>query len=198
MNEQPDQLTRLIDASARGDDQARGDLFKLVYEQLRTIAAQARHVGAPGQTLQATALANEAFILLSNRFPAHSRDSVTGREAFYRTVAQAMRMILRDYWRAQRAQKRGGGDQPNTLDAAMVAAPNESDLDAVDFLSLDEAMNRLEQTHPRWFDVVMSRYFAGRTIDETAELLGTSRTTVKVDWQLARAWLHREIGGASA
>ncbi len=197
MKEQPDQLTRLIDASARGDNQARGDLFELVYEQLREIAAQARHVGAPGQTLQATALANEAFILLSNRFPAHSRDNVTGRDAFYRAVAQAMRMILRDYWRAQHAQKRGGSDQPKTLDAAMVAAQNECGLDAVDFLSLDEAMNRLEHTHPRWFDVVMSRYFAGRTIDETAELLGASRTTVKVDWQLARAWLHREIGGAS-
>lgn len=198
MNEQHDQLTRLIDASARGDDQARGDLFNLVYEQLREIAAQSRHVGAPGQTLQATALANEAFILLSNRFPAHSRDNLTGRDAFYRAVAQAMRLILRDYWRAQRAEKRGGDDRPKTLDAAAVAAPNASSLDAVDFLSLDEAMNRLEHAHPRWFDVVMSRYFAGRTIDETAELLGTSRTTVKADWQLARAWLHREIGGASS
>ncbi len=188
-------LTRLIEASGAGDRAAQDQLFVLVHDELRRIAGRSRHVGAHGETLQATALVNEAYIELSRRMTLARPESATVREAFYATVGRAMRTILRDHWRARHAEKRGGGDQVASLnDDSRVAAPS-GDFDATDFLALDDAMTKLEAFNPRWFQVVMHRYFAGREIEETAELMNVSPTTVKSDWQLARAWLRREIAG---
>jgi RNA polymerase sigma-70 factor, ECF subfamily len=190
-------LTELIQASSAGDRAAQDQLFTVVHNELRRIASRSRYVGAPGETFQATALVNEAYIELSRRMTLARLESASVRDAFYATVGRAMRTVLRDYWRTRIAEKRGGGDRAASLpEEDMVAAP-AGEFDAADFLSLDEAMNRLEAFNPRWFQVVMHRYFAGREIDETAELMNISKSTVKTDWQLARAWLRREIAGGA-
>ena len=187
----------LIEAASAGDRQAQSELFAIVHDELRRIARRCRHVGAPGETLQATALVNEAYIELSRRMALARPESASVRAAFYTTVARAMRTILRDYWRSRNAEKRGGGAQAASLvENERVAAP-PCDFDTTDFLALDETLNRLEAFNPRWFQVVMHRYFAGREIEETAELMNIAATTVKSDWQLARAWLRREMSGGA-
>ncbi|CAN5712850.1 sigma-70 family RNA polymerase sigma factor [soil metagenome] len=186
-------LTQLIVASGAGDRGAQDQLFAIVFDELRNIARRSRFVGGAGQTLQPTALVNEAYLVLSGRLQLARPESASLRDAFYTTVARAMRTILRDHWRAQHAEKRGGGQRAAALTNSTPAAAAPSEFDAVDFLALDGALTRLESFNPRWFTVVMHRYFAGREIDETAELMNISRSTVKSDWQLARAWLYRQI-----
>lgn len=189
-----DDVTLLIAASRAGDAKAKARLFEVVYEELRRIARKSRHAGSEGETLQPTALANEAYLLLSQRFPLPPKSDRESRETFFRTVAQAMRMILRDYWRQKNTEKRGGGAMQFTLRGD---EPDDAGGDApVDFLQLDEALDRLRLSHERWYDVLMHRYFAGRTVEETAELMGVGVTTVKTDWQSARTWLRRELKGS--
>lgn len=186
-------ITQLIAAASAGDRQAKDRLFATVFEELRNVARRSRFVGDAGQTLQPTALVNEAYLMLSHRLKLAQPASASMREAFFVTVGRAMRTILRDHWRAQSAEKRGGGRRMSPLtESAPVSAP-QGDFDTVDFLALDEALTRLESFNPRWFSVVMHRYFAGREIAETAELMNIAPSTVKADWQLARAWLSREI-----
>lgn len=195
MSDKPgDTLTQLIEASQHGDRSAADRLFSLVYDELRDIARRSPHVGRPGETMQATVLANEAYILLASRMPVPPEGQVERRAVFFRAVALAMRTILRDYWRQQRAQKRGGDDRPVPLDSYDPPDRESGELDMIDFLALDEAMNLLETYNGRWFNVVLHRYFAGRTMEETAKLLGIGLSTVKSDWRLARAWLRRAIG----
>ena len=191
-------LTMLIEASSAGDRQAQSELFTIVHDELRRIARRCRHVGAPGETLQATALVNEAYIELSRRMALARLESASVREAFYTTVARAMRTILRDYWRSRIAAKRGGGARVGSLPEGEGPGGTPSGFDAADFLALDESLQHLETFNPRWFQVVMHRYFAGREIEETAELMNISASTVKSDWQLARAWLRREMGIGAA
>jgi RNA polymerase sigma factor (TIGR02999 family) len=193
MSSAGDDLTRLIEASVTGDRRAQDRLFTIVFDELRNIARRSRFVGGDGQTLQPTALVNEAYLVLSGRMKLARLDSASLREAFYTTVGRAMRTILRDHWRAQNAEKRGGGQHVTTLTDHTPATAGHGEFDTVDFLSLDEALTQLEAFNPRWFNVVMHRYLAGREIDETAELMSISRSTVKSDWQLARAWLYRQI-----
>jgi RNA polymerase sigma factor (TIGR02999 family) len=192
----PENLTLLISQSRTGSEDARQRLFTLVYDELLQIARRSRYVGRAGDTMQPTALAHEAYLLFGKRFPVPPRDEPENRVTFFRTVAQAMRTILRDYWRKKRSAKRGGGAPRVSLGTPGAPEPgSDSGLDAVDFLALDEALSRLERYNQRWFDVVMHRYFAGQSIEETAAQMGCGITTVKDDWRLARGWLHRELGG---
>lgn len=190
------ELTRLIESSRDGNRAAQDRLFALVYEELRGIARRSRFVGREGETFQPTALANEVYIELTRRMGLARPESAPVREVFFTTVGRAMRTILRDYWRSRNAAKRGGSAQAASLaEVDEVAAP-AGEFDTTEFIALDEALNRLEEFNPRWFHVVMHRYFAGREIEETAELMNIAPTTVKSDWQLARAWLRREMAGA--
>jgi RNA polymerase sigma factor (TIGR02999 family) len=108
-----------------------------------------------------------------------------------------MRAILKDHWRRKRARKRGGKRQPLPLGDHEPTAQRGDEFEQFEFLDLDQALDRLEQRNDRWFSVAMHRYFGGRTVEETAELLGLSPATVKKDWQLARGWLRRELAGGS-
>jgi RNA polymerase sigma factor (TIGR02999 family) len=192
-------VTVLIQAARDGDAAARDRLYSLIYDELRHIAARLRRGAGRAGSLHPTLLANEAFLLLERRFPAPPRNQPESRATFFRSVALAMREILRDHCRRQKALKRGGFSPAVALHAQATitsAPPVSSDgAGAVDLLALSEAMANLERYNRRWFDVVSYRYFAARTIEETAELLGVGVTTVKSDWALARAWLHREIMG---
>ena len=192
------EVTRLIHVAREGDAAAKNRLFELVYSELQAIARRRPGVGKPGDTMQATALVNEAYLFFEKHFPIPPRNERENRETFFCTVALAMRAILKDYWRAKRSKKRGGDEEIVAYAGQEPARDELREFDQVDFLALDEAMNRLEGRSARWFGVVMHRYFAGRSVEETAELMGISPATVKSDWALARAWLHRFLGGGEA
>jgi RNA polymerase sigma-70 factor, ECF subfamily len=162
-------------------------LMPLVYDELRALAERYLRGRGIGQTLQPTGLVHEAYVrLLEQR-----RVDWQGRTHFFRIAAQAMRRVLVDYARSRLAQKRGGGEVRVTLaDLAVVAAPAE-----VDILAVDRALSQLEAADPQQARVVELRFFAGLTIDETAEALAISAATVKREWSHARAWLLAELGG---
>ncbi|HTO89995.1 MAG TPA: sigma-70 family RNA polymerase sigma factor [Candidatus Sulfotelmatobacter sp.] len=172
-----------------GDPAALQALVPLLYNEVHALAESYLRRERPGHTLQATALAHEAFIRLM------SQRQVTwqNRAHFMGLVAQAMRRVLADYARRHRAQKRGGGQAPVALDSGDIA--DSRDLAADD---LDTALEDLAQLEPRQARVVEMRFYGGLSIEETAEVLGTSPATVKRDWAVARAWLHRELRGGEA
>jgi RNA polymerase sigma factor (TIGR02999 family) len=162
-------------------------LAPLVYDELRRIAAHFIRGERPGQTLQATALVHEAYLRLATAgTPWHDKRHFVG------IAARAMRQILVERARARGAQKRWAGlDRVTLTDALAVAAP-----DAM-LPALDEALTRLEAIDPEQARLVELRYFAGLSIEETAEALSMSPATLKRRWALARAWLFRELTGPS-
>lgn len=180
---------RLLEAAANGDANAQDAFFDYLYEELRRIARCQPFVGAVGETLQPTALANEAFVAMRDQLSSEAIDSPGGRKVFFTAVGRAMRLILRDHWRSSTAKKRGGAFQKNNLSIDQITDLNPQSFEQIDFVSLDEALDRLAKFNSRWHDVVMHRYFAGRTVEETAAELQIAESTVKADWQLARAWL---------
>jgi RNA polymerase sigma factor (TIGR02999 family) len=142
-----------------------------------------------GHTLQPTALVNEVYLRLVNQ----TRAGWQNRAQFFGVAAQLMRRILVDYARARAAEKRGGGLQAVTLDDVHDASIASSTPDAMQILELNDALIKLEALDPDQARVVELRYFTGLNIEETAEALGVSVSTVKREWTVARAWLRREL-----
>ena len=170
-------------------------LLPLVYDELRRIAARYVSRERPGQTLQATALVNEAFLQLS----AERTREFQNRAHFVAIAALSMRQILVQRARARNAAKRGGGGQRVTLDERVLppaADRGGSGREAVDLVALDDALNRLAALDPDHARVVELRYFGGLTVEETAEAMGISPATVKRQWTMARAWLKVQLEGA--
>jgi RNA polymerase sigma factor (TIGR02999 family) len=162
----------------------------LVYDELRRIAAGYIRRERPGQTLQATALVNEAFVRLASERPR----AFANRQHFVAIAALSMRQILVQRARARKAAKRGGAPDRVTLDERLVS----TEPPGVDVLALDEALTRLATFDPEQARIVELRYFGGLTVEETAEVVGTSPATVKRQWAMARAWLKRDVDTASA
>jgi RNA polymerase sigma-70 factor, ECF subfamily len=177
------------------------ELMPLVYDELRRIAAGYVRGERPGQTIQATALVNEAFVRLAGERARH----FNSRTHFLAIAALSMRQILVQRARARNAIKRGGGPQRVTLDDANVAdvaagvegafRRPEPAPDDIDVLALDEALSRLAALDAELAKVVELRYFGGLTVEEVADVMGTSPATVKRQWALARAWLKRALEG---
>ena len=176
------------------------ELMPLVYDELRRIAARYMSRERPGQTLQATALVNEAFVRLAAERPRE----FANRTHFLAIAALSMRQILVQRARARNAAKRGGAPHRITLDdsnldPARVASGfrgadhNPADIDV---LALDEALERLAAIDPEQARIVELRYFGGLTVEETAEVMGSSPATVKRHWAMARAWLKQALEGA--
>jgi RNA polymerase sigma factor (TIGR02999 family) len=157
-----------------------------VYDELRRLARHYLARERPGQTLQATALVNEAYLRLQKE-RAHTWQN---RAHFCAIAAGAMREILVERARARAASKRGGSRIRVTLDETLKAIEKES----VDVLALHEALDRFALMDPHLAHLVELRFFGGLTIEETAEALDASTATVKRNWKLARAWLTRELG----
>jgi RNA polymerase sigma factor (TIGR02999 family) len=179
------------------------DLMPLVYDELRRIAASYVRGERPGQTLQATALVNEAFV----RMAAERSRQFNGRTHFLAIAALSMRQILIQRARARRALKRGGAPARVTLDDARVApdkiqagfAPADQNRhNDIDVLALDEALRKLATLDDALARIVELRYFGGLTVEETAEVVGVSPATVKRQWTLARVWLKRALEGEAA
>ena len=179
------EITELVQAYRRGDSAALDDLIAQIYPELRRVARSQLRRLRFGQTLDTTALVNEAYIKL-----AHSSGlEVTDRSHFLAIVARAMRMILVDHARARSAQKRGGEEAPITLDVNRVAAKQS----ACDVVDLERAMEGLTELDPRLCRIVECRFYAGMTVEETAAALDVSQRTVLRDWKRARAWLIKDL-----
>ena len=181
----PDDITALLMAWGGGDKAALDRLMPLVYQELRRLARRQMRRERQGDTLQTTALVNEAYLRLVDYERVQARD----RNHFLAIAAQAMRRILIDRARSRRSDKRGSNPQRISLDEVAEVA----DARAADLLALDEALQALSTIDPRKAQLVELRYFGGLTIEETANVLGVSTPTVERDWHTARIWLHREI-----
>jgi RNA polymerase sigma factor (TIGR02999 family) len=183
----PQEITRLLEDWAGGDRGALDKLAPLVHAELRRIARRQMGSERQGHTLQATALVNEAYLRLAGQQGFEWRD----RTHFYAVCAQVMRHVLIDHARAHARDKRGGGALHVSLDeAAIMSGEGASEL-----LALDEALRALEALDAQKGRVVELRYFAGLSIEETAEVLGVSPTTVRREWRRAKAWLYRALSG---
>ncbi len=181
------ELTKRLQASRNGDQAARKRLFSEVYEELKKIAGRCPGKGNFGDTMQPTALVHEAYLHFEKKFSALSHNTLENCERFFRTVALVMRAIMKDYWRKKKADKRGKGKPPVSCNLQFFEDHRRNDFDMIDFMALDEALNRLEVENSRWFTVIIHKYFGRRSTGETAQLMGISSTTVKRDWKIARA-----------
>lgn len=180
-------VTEILEAMSSGDASAPEKLLPVVYDELRRLAHGYMQNERSGHTLQATALVHEAYIQLVD----WKNVSWQNRAHFFAAAAQMMRKILVDHARERNALKRGGGVRTIALDEA-VSFPNRSEIDLV---SLDDAVTELEGFDPQQAKIVELRFFGGLTIEETAHALNISDSTVKRDWQIAKAWLFNRLTG---
>ena len=180
-----EEITALLQRSSAGDRGALDALFRALYAELHRMAQGQRHRWDGNYTLDTTALVHEAYLKLVDQ----ERASWNDRSHFLSVAARAMRHILINYAERAKAAKRGGGHEHVTVDNASPLTEEAAD----EILALHDALQRLEALHERQAKVVEARFFGGFTIEETAEQLEVSPATVKRDWLLAGAWLHREI-----
>jgi len=169
----------------RRDDSADA-LLKLVYDELRRQARRYLQKERLGHTLQTTALVHEAYLKLNKQ----KNVSWESRSHFFAIAATMMRRILIDYAKTKHRLRRGGVKSDLPLETALTISVSETDFD---LLALDEALNRLAEREAHLAKIVELRFFSGLDVVETAEVLGISESTVKRDWQMAKAWLHREL-----
>ena len=181
------EITKILQAVEAGDSGASEKLLPLAYDELRRIAASKMQSQRAGHTLQPTALVHEAYLRLLG--PDGEQQQWNNRGHFFVAVAEAMRRILIESIRRKQALKRGGDLVRTVFDEA----DYESEVPRQDILAVHEALGALERSHPELAKVVLMRYFAGMTIEETAASLDVSESTIERQWRAARAWLQREI-----
>jgi RNA polymerase sigma factor (TIGR02999 family) len=172
-----------------GDRQALEKLTPLVYQELKRLAARHLRRERREHTLQSTALVHEAWLRLIDQNHVHWQN----RAQFFGIAAEMIRRILIDHARNRQAAKRGDGAIKLSLDDAL-ATPNRRDFDLV---ALDDALGDLGKLDPKQGKLVELRFFAGLSIEESAEVLGVSPATVKREWAVAKAWLYRELSERS-
>jgi RNA polymerase sigma factor (TIGR02999 family) len=182
----PQDISRLLRQWSDGDHAALEELLPLVYEELHRQAARYLRRERAGHTLQTTALIHEAYLRLIDQ-----RDvQWESRTHFFAIAAQMMRRVLVDYGRAKHREKRGGNDVQLPIEVVTLVADEGN---GIDLIELDEALTRLAKMDQQQARVVELRYFGGLSLEETAEALRFSRATVARDWDVAKAWLRREM-----
>ena len=179
------QMTAVLQAAQAGDRQAAKDLLPLVYAELQELARSRLARQPPGQTLTSTALVHEAYL----RVAGDSNVTWEGRQHFFFAAARAMRDILVEQARRKARPKRGGGQRRRDLDEACAILEPPSD----DVLAVHDAIQELEATDPLKAQIVLLRYFAGLTMDETATVLGIPERTLDRHWRYIRAWLIKKL-----
>lgn len=180
------EITRLFDRVSQGEPAATAELWRLVYDELRKIAAVKMSQESATQTLQPTALVHEAWL----RLGADAQPTWKHRAHFFSAAAEAMRRILIERARSRAALKRGGGAisvSAEEVEIPVAAAPYD------ELLAVDEALEKLARVDPRKAELVKLRYFTGLTFEEAAEVLDIAVPTAKEWWAYARAWLSIEI-----
>lgn len=190
MDHDPQEITALLAEWSHGDQTALDELAPLVYDELRQVAARALRRERPGHTLQSTALVHEAFLKLIGQRRVQWQD----REHFFAVASQIIHRILITHARSRNCAKRGGGKAMLEFDES-IALPGARNLD---LLALDDALESLSQMDPQQGRVIELRFFGGLSIEGTAQVLGISASTVNREWNLARAWLHRELSRGAA
>lgn len=178
-------MTQLLVDWGNGDNRALEKLTPLVYQELKRLAARYLRRERSDHTLQSTALVHEAWLRLIDQRQVHWQN----RAQFFGVAAEMIRRILIDHARGRQAAKRGDGAIKLSLDEALFT-PDRRDLDLV---ALDDALQDLARLDPQQSRLVELRYFAGLSIEESAEVLGVSPATVKREWAAAKAWLYREL-----
>jgi len=178
-------VTQLLAAMQKRDGLASEQLFSIVYSELRRLAASYMRRERAGHTLQATALVHEAYMQLVDQ----TRVNWQSRAHFFGVAAQLMRRILVDYARSAHAAKRGGEAPKLSLEEAI----GLTDKKEVAFDEIDEALTRLAKLDPTQSRIVELRFFGGLTVDEAAEVLGISPSTIEREWRMAKAWLHKQL-----
>ena len=179
------EMSRLLMQADDGDMRSCGALLPLVYEELRELAVHRMAGERKDHTLQATALVHEAYL----RLVGDSKVRAGGRAYFFAAAAEAMRRILIEHARADKGAQRGGNLRKLPMDVVDLATADDPE----QIMALDEAISRMEQQDPEAARVVRLRFFAGLSVEETAEALGVSPRTVKREWAFARAYLFRAL-----
>jgi RNA polymerase sigma-70 factor, ECF subfamily len=187
---QEHQITELLAEWSGGNQAALDELYPLVYDELHRLARRYMSRERKGHTLQTTALINEAYVRLVDQ----RNVQWANRSHFFAISAQIMRRILIDHARRHAYAKRGGGARQVSLDETAAIALD----DLSEFLRLDEALQSLAELDPRRSRVVELRYFGGLNNEEIAGVLNISENTVIRDWNMARAWLYRQLTGSGA
>ncbi len=179
-------ITLMLRQWSDGNREVLEELMPLVYDELHRQAARYLRRERPDHTLQTTALIHETYLKLIDQ-----RDvNWESRTHFFAIAANLMRRVLVDHARARHREKRGGDAVKLPLEEAALIVSDEK---SIDLIALDEALNRLADIDAQQVRIVELRYFSGLTLEETAEALKVSRTTVANNWSLAKAWLHREL-----
>jgi RNA polymerase sigma factor (TIGR02999 family) len=179
------EVTQLLQAWCRGNQEALDRLIPLVHDELHRLAHRYMQRERPGHTLQTSALLNEDYLRLIDVTQVEWQN----RAHFFAISANLMRRILVDFARSRGYQKRGGHISKVEIDEGRIPSPHKG----ADLIALDDALNALTAFDPRQARVVELRFFAGLSEEETAEVLGVSSRTVKRDWTMAKAWLAREM-----
>jgi RNA polymerase sigma factor (TIGR02999 family) len=181
------EITEMLKAWSKGESALANEVFPLLYDELRKRAHSYLRRERPGHTLQTTALINETYIKLREQ----RTIDWESRAHFFAICATLMRRILVDYAKTRQRAKRGGGAFHLPIDELRIAEPKA---EGVNLLALDLVLSRLEELDPQQARIVELRYFSGFSIEDTADVLGISPTTVKRDWRAAKAWLRHELG----
>jgi RNA polymerase sigma factor (TIGR02999 family) len=192
MTASPPSVTAMLHDWSNGDRHAQDQLFRAVYNELHHQAARYLQHEDPGLSLQTTDLIHEAYLRLIDQ----QHVGWQNRLHFFGIAAQVMRRVLVDHARSRQAAKRGGSAIRLPLEEAMAVLPGPD----LDFVALDEALIKLAELDPQQSQIVDLRFFSGLSVEETAKVLDVSERTVKRDWNVAKAWLRRELsrGGAAS
>ncbi len=185
MDESHGEITQLLVEINNGSRDAEARLMPLVYDELRRLAAHYVRGEQAGHSLQATALVHEVYLRLVD----WRNVNLKCRGHLFGVAAQMMRRILVDHARAKFAAKRGGSQQQISLDDALVYSEQPSE----EILAVDEALTRLAEWDPDQARIVELMFFGGLTTEETAQVVNTSLSKVKRDWNMAKAWLYKEL-----
>lgn len=181
-------ITALLGNLQEGEELAIDHLIPHIYEELREMAHRQLQGEHGARTLQTTALVHEAYVKLVD----DTQVTKKGRSYFFASASRAMRRVLVDQARKRKADKRGGGEAPVSLEDAQIAIDNF----AGNLLDLDQALEELSALSPRQARVIECRFFGGLGVKETANALNISERTARNDWTIARAWLHRRLNSS--
>jgi RNA polymerase sigma factor (TIGR02999 family) len=187
VTEPASQVTRLLEQAGQGNETAAEDLLPLVYTELKKVAQVQMNGERTDHTLSATALVHEAYL----RLVGNHELTWDGKGHFFVAAAEAMRRVLIEHARARRRIKRGGGQERRRLPHDVIELAKSAD--SSEITSVDDAIHRLAEQDPRMAEVVRLRFYAGLSEEMTARVLGVSDRTVRRDWTVARAWLHRAM-----
>jgi RNA polymerase sigma-70 factor (ECF subfamily) len=181
----PEEVSQLLKDWSNGDQAALDKVMPIVYQELRRLAHHYMRRERPDHTLQTTALVNEAYMRLAN----YKKMRWQSRAHFFAVAAQVMRRVLVEQARSRNFAKRGAGAEKISLDETAVVSAGRS----AEVIAVDDALTELESWDPRKGKIVELRFFGGLSIEETAEVLKVSPTTVQREWRSAKAWLYKAI-----